>query len=102
MTDDLPGRVTDLERKMAASEARAQERLKREKRIEEKVDMLVDDMNRRHGREAAERRDAEHNRDDRHETGAWLRAFVPTGFWVALWAAVLWVAEQLGIRPGGN
>lgn len=82
--------------------ARAEERLRREKRIEEKVDCLIDDMNQRHGRENANKRTDDKNRENKHETGEWLRAFIPTGIWVAFWSMIVWVAQKLGSGIGGG
>lgn len=100
MSEDLPNRVAVLERQFAASEARADERLRRERRIEEKVDLLLEDMNLRHGREAANLRKNEESREDRHEMWQWLRAFVPTGIWVAFWSMVVWAAQKIGMGGG--
>jgi len=103
MTDsqpDLECRVTRLERRFEAAEARAEERHRREIRIEEKVDLLVEDKNRREGRETAEQRTRLRDRETRHEVSEWLRALLPTGFWVGVFAAVAWVLRQLGVGGG--
>ena len=103
MTDTqqtLEARVTHLERRFEAAEARAEERHSREIRIEEKVDLLVQDKSRREGRETAEQRTRLRDRETRHELSEWLRSFVPTGFWVGIFAAVAWVLRQLGIGSG--
>ena len=95
MSDEITGRVNVLERKFDAMEARAEERHQREQRMEVKLDALFQDMNRRQGREAAAAIADDNALASRKERSKWLRAFVPTGLWVGVWSAIVWIAQKL-------
>jgi len=100
MTDDLPARVAQMEKQIVRIEARSEDREKRERRIEEKVDWLIEAENRRAGRESAERREHTENREDRSYWAQWIQTFLPTGVWVGVFAAIAGAVEWL--RNGGQ
>lgn len=87
MSDGLEQRVSKLETQFAGAEARSQERHKREVRMEEKIDRLLEDNNQRRGREDAQRKESDHQHDDRWQV--WMRALFPVAIITAIFQALL-------------
>ena len=100
---EIEVRLAALEKEMAAmkalSQARAsqeQERSARDLRIEEKVDALLRAEHARQGREQAHELAQDRRGEDRHERNQWMRSLLPTGLFVGIWTAILWVFDQIG------
>jgi len=102
-TEPTPeSRLSELERRLTQLQTRDEVRRDRERRIEDKVDELLEDMHQRRGRETANTRQHRDDKDARHELGEWLRAFIPTGLWVGVFTVLQWIARQLWNGPSGQ
>ena len=89
-------RIAKLERDVAGLLALSQARAEREVRIEDKVDGLVAAENQRQGREERNERARDEDAEHRSQRNQWIRAFLPTGFLVGVWTALLWALQQVG------
>lgn len=84
--------MTETERdRIKALEIQMQHTSVKLDKMEAQLGLLVTDMHERRGREAAERLGHVEEREDKWQTWAWVRAFIPLGLLVGLLNAI-WLA----------